>query len=105
MNGLTNEERRTVLRAVETIYANKLVQVKGYRTLAERASDEQIRNLLTRIVEDEESHAEFWSERIEQLGGEHERKTGTYIRDLKVKLMMSVLGTKGFFEWAVAGED
>lgn len=105
MNGLTNEERRRILSAAKKIYANKLVQVKGYRTLVARASDEQIKHLLTRIVEDEESYVEFWSERIEQLTGEHERTTGTYLRDLKVKLMMSVLGTKGFFEWAIVGED
>ena len=105
MNGLTDEERRRVLSAAENIYTNKLVQVKGYKTLVERAGDKQIRHLLARIAEDEERHTEFWSERIEQLGGKHDVSSGTYFRDLKVRLMMSVLGTKGFFEWAVAGED
>lgn len=105
MNGLTDEERRGVLSAAEKIFVNKLVQVKGYRTLVERASNEQIRYLLTRIVDDEESHVKFWSERIEQLGGEHKEATGSYIRDLKVRFLMIVLGTKGFFEWAVVGED
>jgi predicted membrane protein (TIGR00267 family) len=105
MNGLTDEERRRVLSAAKKIHANKLIQVRGYRTLAKRASDEQIRHLLTRIAEDERKYAEFWSERIEQLGGEHEGATMAYIRDLKVKLMMNILGTKGFFEWAVVAED
>lgn len=50
-------------------------------------------------------HAEFWSERIEELGGKREGATKTYLRDLKVGFLMRVLGTKGFFEWAVLGEE
>jgi predicted membrane protein (TIGR00267 family) len=105
MNGLTDEERRRLLKAAKKIHTHKLVQVKGYRTLVKRTSDERIKQLLVRISDDEEKHAEFWSDRIEELGGERDGATRAYLRKRKVGLMMSVLGTKGFFEWAVVGEE
>lgn len=105
MNGLNDEERRRLLNAAEKIHVHKLVQIKGYRTLAGRASDERIKQLLIRITDEEETHAKFWSQRIEELGGEHKGPTGAYLRDLKVRSLMGILGTKGFFEWAVVGEE
>jgi VIT1/CCC1 family predicted Fe2+/Mn2+ transporter len=60
---------------------------------------------LNRIAEDEERHVEFWFAKIEELEGEHDGKPRTYFRDLKMRLLMGILGTKGFFEWAIVGED
>lgn len=54
MNGLTEEEKRRLLNAAKKIQAHKLVQIKGYRTLAKRARDERIKQLLIRISNDEE---------------------------------------------------
>ena len=105
MNKLSDEERRRLLNAAKKIHAHKLVQIKGYRTLVKRARDERIKQLLIRISDDEEKHAEFWSKKIEELGGEREGATKAYLRDRKVGLMMSILGTKGLFEWAVVGEE
>ena len=105
MNGLTDEERRRLLKSAKKIHAHKLVQVKGYRALVKRASDERIKQLLVRVSDGEEIHAEFWSDRIEELGGERDGTTRAYLRKRKMGLMMSVLGTKGFFEWAVVGEE
>jgi len=105
MNGLRDKERRKLLNAVKKIHAHKLVEIKGYRTLIKRVRDERIKRLLIHISDDEEKHAEFWSEKIEELGGEREGAIRAFLRDLKTRLMMSVLGTKGFFEWAVVGEE
>jgi len=105
MNKLSDEERRRLLKAAKKIHAHKLVQIKGYKMLVKKARDKRIKQLLTRISNDEEKHAEFWSDRIEELGGEREGTIRAYLRDRKVGLMMSVLGTKGFFEWAVVGEE
>jgi VIT1/CCC1 family predicted Fe2+/Mn2+ transporter/rubrerythrin len=105
MNGLSDIEKKKLLNAAKKIHTHKLVQIKGYRTLVGRASDERIKHLLIQIADEEEKHAEFWSERIQELGGEREGKTGAYLRGLKLRSMMSILGTKGFFEWAVVGED
>jgi predicted membrane protein (TIGR00267 family) len=105
MNKLSGEEKRRLLNAAKKIHAHKLVQIKGYQTLVKRARDERMKQLLIRIGEDEAKHAEFWSDRIEELGVEREGQIRAYLRDRKVGLMMSILGTKGFFEWAVVGEE
>jgi predicted membrane protein (TIGR00267 family) len=104
-NELTNVEKKKLLDAVKKIHAHKLMQAKGYGVLARKAKDERIKQLLLRISSDEASHAEFWFERIKELGGKHEGATKTFLRDWKVGFMMRILGTKGFFEWAVVGEE
>jgi predicted membrane protein (TIGR00267 family) len=104
-NELTNVERKKLLDAAKKIHAHKLMQAKGFGILARKAKDERIKQLLLRIGADEASHAEFWFERIEELGGKHEGATKTFLRDWKVGFMMRILGTKGFFEWAVVGEE
>ncbi len=105
MNQLTDDERKRLLNAAKKIHAHKLVQVKGYRTLVKRATDERIKQLLIRISDDEEKHTEFWSEKIEELGGKREGAIRAYLRRRKIGLMMSILGTKEFFEWAIVGEE
>ena len=105
MKELTSVERKKLLDAAEKIYANKLMQAKGFGILARKAEDERIKQLLLRISGDESDHAEFWSERIKELGGKRQGATKTFLRDWKVGFMMRILGTKGFFEWAVVGEE
>ena len=102
---LTNVERKRLLETAKKIYAHKLVQAKGFDILARKAKDERIKQLLLRISSDEAGHAEFWSERIKELGGKHQGATKTFLRGWKVGFMMRILGTKGFFEWAVIGEE
>jgi VIT1/CCC1 family predicted Fe2+/Mn2+ transporter/rubrerythrin len=104
-NELTNVERKKLLDAAKKIHAHKLMQAKGFGILARKAKDERIKQLLLRIGTDEASHAEFWFERIKELGGKHEGATKTFLRDWKVGFMMRILGTKGFLEWAVVGEE
>jgi VIT1/CCC1 family predicted Fe2+/Mn2+ transporter/rubrerythrin len=104
-NGLTNVERRKLLDAAKKIHAHKLMQAKGYGSLAKKAKDERIKQLLLRVSSDEASHAEFWFERIKELGGKHKGATKTFLRDWKVGFMIRILGTKGFFEWALLGEE
>ena len=81
------------------------MQAKGFNTLARKAKDERIKQLLLRISSDETGYAEFWFERIKELGDKQQGKTKTFLRGWKVGFMMRILGTKGFFEWAVVGEE
>jgi len=105
MNELTNVKRKKLLDAAKKIHSHKLLQTRGFGILAKKAKDERIRQLLLRISSDEASHAEFWFERIKELGGKREGATKTFLRNWKVGFMMRILGTKGFFEWAVVGEE
>lgn len=103
MSTLSDGEKGSLLDVAKKIHAHKLVQISGYRVLVDRAKDERIRQLLIRIGDDEEKISEFWSGIMRELGGDVE--TGSLLGDWKVGLMMSILGTKGFFEWAVIGEE
>lgn len=105
MNELTNVKRKKLLDAAKKIYVHKLMKAKGFGILAGKAKDERIKQLLLRISTDEANHAKFWFERIKELGGKREGATKTLLRDRKIGFMMRVLGTKGFFEWAVVGEE
>lgn len=105
MDGLTIEEKSGVLRAAKKIHEHKLLQIKGYRALVKKATDERIKQLLIQICDDEEKHVEFWSERIQALGGEPKEVTKEHLGKLKVGFMMRILDTKGFFEWTVVGEE
>jgi VIT1/CCC1 family predicted Fe2+/Mn2+ transporter len=102
---LANGERKKLLDAAKKIHAHKLMQTKGLGILARKAKDERIKQLLLRISADEESHVDFWFARIKELGGKHEGSAKTFLRDWKIGFMMHILGTKGFLEWAVLGEE
>ncbi len=105
IRGLTEGERARLLDAAKRIYAHKLMQAKGFGILAKRTRDERIERLLLRISGDEANHAAFWLEKIKDLGGRRQGAAKTLLRDWKVGFMMRILGTKGFFEWAVLGES
>jgi VIT1/CCC1 family predicted Fe2+/Mn2+ transporter len=105
MNGLTLVERNKLLDAAKKIYEHKLMQAKGFDILAKKAEDERIKQLLLRISGDEAGHVEFWFGRIKELGGRRQGVAKAFFRDWKVAFMMRILGTKGFFEWAVVGEE
>jgi predicted membrane protein (TIGR00267 family) len=102
---LTGAERKRLLDAAKKIYAHRLMQAKGFEILASRTEDERIKQLLLRISGDEAGHAEFWFEIIKKLGGKRKGTTKSFFGDWKVGFMMRILGTKGFFEWAVVGEE
>jgi predicted membrane protein (TIGR00267 family) len=105
MTELKDKERKKLLNSTKKIYEHKLMQIKGYGTLVKRAKDERIKQLLIRTSSEEESHAEFWSEKIEELGGEHEGSFRAFLRNQKAGFIMRILSIKGFFEWAVLGEE
>ncbi len=104
MEGLTDRESQALLDAAKGVRIYKLMQVKGYERIAKKARDERTERLLLQISAAEADDAEYWSERIEELGGARERLTGA-IMQLRIRLMMTVLGTRGFFEWAMIAED
>jgi VIT1/CCC1 family predicted Fe2+/Mn2+ transporter len=104
MGELTERERTALLDAAKRVHTYKLMQAKGYERVAKKAHEERTKRLLLQISANEAKDAEYWSERIEELGGARERLTGT-IMDFRIALMMSVLGTTGFFEWAIIAED
>jgi len=105
MDELIDRERKTLLDAAKKIRSYKLMQAKGYERLVRKARDERTKQLLAEISSDEFKDSKYWAEKIEQLEGERQGLMGTFFTDLRVSLMMRILGTRGFFEWAIIAED
>jgi VIT1/CCC1 family predicted Fe2+/Mn2+ transporter len=105
MNELTRVEKEKLRSAAKKIYTHKRMKAKGFEILAQKTRDERIKQLLLSVSTGEARGAEFWRVRIVELGSERERAAKSLLRDLKVGFMMRILGTKGFFEWVVVGEE
>jgi VIT1/CCC1 family predicted Fe2+/Mn2+ transporter len=101
---LTRVKKANLLNAAKKIHSYKLMQAKGFGILARKAKDKTIKQLLLRVSSDEVNHAEFWFERIKELGGKPQGLK-SFLMDAKVGFMMRILGTKGFFEWVFVGEE
>lgn len=105
MDKLANRETETLLGTAKKIHAYKLMQAKGYERLAKKAKDERAKKLLLEISNDEARDSEYWSEKIEELGGNCEGRTGIFFVGGRVRFMMRILGTRGFFEWVIIAEE
>jgi VIT1/CCC1 family predicted Fe2+/Mn2+ transporter/rubrerythrin len=104
MAELTGSERKALLEAAKKICTYKLMQAKGYERLARKAKEERTKQLLADISADELKDSEYWSQKIQGLGGKGEKLATASFMDRRVSLMMGILGTRGFFEWAIIAE-
>ncbi len=105
MAELGTEERRKLFEAAKKVRAYKIMQAMGYQMLIKKAGDERIKQLLAEISANEFSDAESWSERIKQLAdGDAKLARASFLKQ-RVRLMMGILGTRGFLEWVIIAED
>jgi VIT1/CCC1 family predicted Fe2+/Mn2+ transporter len=105
MAELTAKERKALLNAAKKIRTYKLMQSNSYQRLIKKATEERTKQLLAEISANELYDAESWSQKIEQLA-DSDRKSGrASFLNQRIRLMMSILGTRGFFEWAIIAED
>ena len=105
MARLTDKERKELLKTAQEIHGYKLLQARGYERLVKKAKDERTKGLLTRIRADEVGDSKYWEEKIEELGEKHGRLLTASLLNPRIILMMRILGTRGFFEWAIIAED
>ena len=102
---LTDLERKKLLEASKKIYENKVMHTKAFGILTKKAKDQRMKQHLEKITSNEANHAEFWFQRIVELGGKSQFGENSFLRDLRVGFMIRILGMKGFFEWGVEGES
>ena len=105
MTGLTDGERKALLETAKRIRTYKFMQAKGYERLVKRAKDERTRQLLAGISANELKEFEYWSQKIRQLTHDDKGSFRDSFTSRKVGPMMVILGTRGFFEWAIIAED
>jgi len=103
---LTDRERKALLDAAKKIHTYKFMQAKGYERLVKRARDERTKQIIARICTNELNESDYWSQRIQQLAREDVRISGdSFAGRRRVDILMAILGTRGFFEWAIIAED
>ena len=105
MPDLTDRERRALFEAARRIHTYKLMQARGYERLTGKAEDERTKQLLAGISANELKDSEYWSQKIQELGGGGKKSISSSFVNRRVGVMMSILGTRGFFEWAIIAED
>jgi len=102
---VTNTEKRALLDVAKKVHGYKFMQAKGYNKLAKKAQDDRTKRLFVEISASEAQDSEYWAEKIGELGEKRERLPSALLTDLMLGFMMSILGTRGFFEWAIIAED
>jgi VIT1/CCC1 family predicted Fe2+/Mn2+ transporter/rubrerythrin len=105
MDNPIDAERRALLEAARKVHAYKRMQASGYDRLASKVQDERTKRLLVEISANEAQDTGYWAEKVGELSGHREELAKASLMDLQVGLMMGILGTKGFFEWAIIAED
>jgi VIT1/CCC1 family predicted Fe2+/Mn2+ transporter len=103
MSGLSSRNIERLIGAAKEIYDHKLEKIFGLKTLADAVDDESIKSILNQVHYEEEIFAEYWANRITELGGLIEKRT--YFEEMKPKILLRILGTKGFFEWVLEEEE
>jgi len=81
------------------------MQATGYKRLAKKAGDVRIKRLLTEICNNEVQDSEYWLQKLRDLKGKGDKSDKISFKYQKVVPMMSILGNRGFFEWAIIAED
>jgi VIT1/CCC1 family predicted Fe2+/Mn2+ transporter len=105
MGNLTASERAALLGAARRVHTYKLMQARGYARLATRAQDQGAKRVLTAISTGEAQDSEHWDEHVSALEARPENPPSPFLARLKIPVMMGILGTRGFFEWAIIAED
>ncbi len=105
MAELTTGEKGLLLDSARKIWTYKLMQASGYKKLVKKARDERTKQLLAEIGANELNEASSWSQKVESLTGGIGRAGKVSFLSQRVSLMMSVLGTRGYFEWTIIAED
>jgi VIT1/CCC1 family predicted Fe2+/Mn2+ transporter/rubrerythrin len=102
---LTAKEKEELVDAIKKICLYKFMQAIGYQKLTKKATDERTKRLLSELSTNELADAGSWTQKIEQLASEDKKSSRAALLNQRVGVMMAILGTRGFFEWAIIAED
>jgi VIT1/CCC1 family predicted Fe2+/Mn2+ transporter/rubrerythrin len=64
------EQDKQFLAGLRQAWRDEMLSARNYRALAQREKNEEKRNILGRMAEAEERHAETWGKRLRELGAE-----------------------------------
>lgn len=66
---MESKTNRKLIAGLQAAWKREIAGAKTYRALAERARSKEQRDILNRLAEAEERHAETWVTRLKELGG------------------------------------
>jgi len=102
---ITNEERKALLKTAKKIYVYILMQATGYERLAKKSRNKRIKKLLVELNANEVQNSQYWLQKIRELEGKDVKPAKISLLNRKVRIMMSILSNRGFFEWAIIAEE
>jgi VIT1/CCC1 family predicted Fe2+/Mn2+ transporter len=97
-------EKKSLWNIGSEIYSQKQMIAESLNLLADKSLDQSTRNLLLDLSQHEKQDFLDWKNQIELLVDNELKVADRYIR-LRVRIMMSVLGSRGFLEWLLIAED
>jgi len=105
MNILSEKETALLSHSVNRIYLYKIMLAAGFNRIAKSISNNKIKSLIKEISANEKSDAEYLLNNIKDLETTGKKPTPLFLVNLRVNLMIRILGVRGFFEWVIIAED
>jgi len=102
---LPKKDVEFITNSAERIYTYKMMLATGFKHITKRVRDSKIRRILTEISAGEAKDSQSWLKNIKDLAGTVKKPTPLFLIDLRVWLMLRILGARGFFEWVIIAED
>ncbi len=97
-------ENKKLITTLQNAYKREMSGAKIYRELAERESLKERKEILSRLAEAEEKHAEKWKNRLTELGGEIPKDIETTTGKIRRWLLIRT-GTKNAIRRLEEAED
>ncbi len=97
-------ENKKLITTLQKAYKREMAGAKIYRELAERESLKERKEILNRLAEAEEKHADKWKARLTELGGEIPTNFETTIGKIRRWLLIRT-GTKNAIQRLEEAED
>lgn len=104
MNDITKSEKNALFRIADEIFKFKCMVSIALESLASRETNAGTSNLLSELSLNETEDANEWKRQLAYLDEDHEIKPDSLLRT-RVRIMMFILGPRGFLEWVLIAED
>jgi VIT1/CCC1 family predicted Fe2+/Mn2+ transporter len=103
MESFSDQEQTRITNAINDIYRYKKMLARGYLQILRGSTESRASELLLEIQEHEEQDADVWLQYLNDFPGSD--SPTPRLPDWQSRMMMSILGKRGFLEWALIAED
>lgn len=104
MNKIAIHEREAIMKDASDIFSYKCMLSIAFNNISAKLSDEITKKILSEISTNEENDAGDWTKAMEPINGNQPLKSSSILRE-RARVMMLILGSRGFLEWLLIAED